>query len=50
MFNQIINTHELKEMKLVGTKFTWSNNIHDPTLEKLDSSNLWILGTGPSPL
>jgi len=37
-------------MKLVGSKFTSSSNIHDPTLEKLDSSYLWILGTGPSPL
>lgn len=26
MFNHIINTHELRELHLVGGRYTWSNN------------------------
>ena len=36
MFNHIINTYELRELGLLGGKFTWSNNQQRPTLEKLD--------------
>jgi hypothetical protein len=36
MFNWIINTYGLREIALVGGKFTWSNNHDLPTLEKLD--------------
>ena len=35
-FNHIINTYELRELGLLGGKFTWSNNQQRPTLEKLD--------------
>jgi hypothetical protein len=36
MFNWIINTYELRDLPLNGGIYTWSNNQHDPTLEKLD--------------
>lgn len=36
VFNQIINSYELRELPLSGGKFTWSNNRENPTLEKLD--------------
>lgn len=36
MFNQIINTYELRDIHLSGGKYTWSNNQSIPTLEKLD--------------
>lgn len=36
MFNIIINTYALRDLPLIGGKFTWSNNRADPTLEKLD--------------
>jgi hypothetical protein len=36
MFNWIINSYGLREIALVGGKFTWSNNHDLPTLEKLD--------------
>jgi hypothetical protein len=36
MFNWIINSYGLREIALVGGKFTWSNNHDIPTLEKLD--------------
>jgi hypothetical protein len=36
VFNLIINSYELRELPLFGGKFTWSNNRHNPTLEKLD--------------
>ena len=36
LFNWVINTHELREVDLIGGKYTWSNNQQDPILEKLD--------------
>jgi endonuclease/exonuclease/phosphatase family metal-dependent hydrolase len=36
MFNAIINTHALREIRLSGGQFTWSNNHKNPTLAKLD--------------
>jgi hypothetical protein len=36
VFNQIINSYELRELPLSGGKYTWSNNRNNPTLEKLD--------------
>jgi hypothetical protein len=36
MFNWIINSFELRDLPLIGGKFTWSNNQSEPTLERLD--------------
>jgi hypothetical protein len=36
VFNSIINTFELIDIKMCGGKFTWSNNQSNPTLERLD--------------
>jgi endonuclease/exonuclease/phosphatase family metal-dependent hydrolase len=36
MFNWIINTHELRDLPLIGGMYTWSNNHKEPTLERLD--------------
>jgi hypothetical protein len=33
-FNSIIEVSGLKEVKLIGRKFTWANNLPDPTLAK----------------
>ena len=30
-FNWVINTHELRDLPLVGRMYTWSNNQQDPT-------------------
>jgi hypothetical protein len=35
-FNFIIEISGLKEVKLIGRKYTWANNLPDPTFEKLD--------------
>lgn len=35
-FNLIINIYELRELPLIGGKFTQSNNRKEPTLERLD--------------
>jgi exonuclease III len=36
VFNQIINSYDLRDLPLSSGKFTWSNNRKNPTLEKLD--------------
>lgn len=36
MFNRIVNTYSLRELPLLGGKYTWSNNRNNLTLEKLD--------------
>lgn len=36
MFNAIIEQAGLRELPLNGRKFTWPNNLPDPTYEKLD--------------
>lgn len=36
VFNAIIEHAGLRELPLNGRKFTWANNLHDPTYEKLD--------------
>jgi hypothetical protein len=35
-FNSIIEISGLKEVKLIGRKYTWANNLLEPTFEKLD--------------
>jgi hypothetical protein len=34
MFNWIINSFELRDLPLIGGKYTWSNNQSEPTSEK----------------
>lgn len=36
MFNLIINSHDLREISMMGGKYTWRNNQKNPMLEKLD--------------
>ena len=36
MFNTIIESLDLREIKLSGRKFTWANALPNPTYEKLD--------------
>ena len=36
MFNAVIEQARLRELPLNGRKFTWANNLADPTYEKLD--------------
>ena len=36
VFNQIMNSYDLRDLPLSGGKFTWSNNRKNPTLKKLD--------------
>jgi hypothetical protein len=36
LFNSIIDLHDLIELELSGTLYTWSNNRNPPTYEKLD--------------
>ena len=36
LFNAIIDAFNLKELDLSGRKFTWANNLQNPTFEKLD--------------
>ena len=36
MFNTIIESLDLREIELSGRKFTWANNLPNPTFEKLD--------------
>ncbi|CAN6218645.1 unnamed protein product [Urochloa humidicola] len=36
IFNLIINTYGLRDLDMVGGKYTWSNNQANPTLERLD--------------
>ena len=36
LFNSIIHLNELREIKMTGGQYTWSNNQAIPTLEKLD--------------
>ena len=41
IFNAIIDSNGLKEVKLLGRKYTWANNLEEPTYDKLDR----VLGT-----
>lgn len=41
-FRRFINTYELKELDLQGRRFIWSNEQHNPTLERLDRVFVWI--------
>jgi len=36
LFNNIISIYELIDIHMVGGRFTWSNNLDVPTLERLD--------------
>ena len=36
LFSRLINTYELRDLQLTGRKYTWGNNQHNPTLERLD--------------
>jgi hypothetical protein len=36
LFNAIIDGLNLKEIQLTGWKYTWANNLANPTFEKLD--------------
>ena len=36
MFNAIIESLDLREIHLSGRRFTWANNLENPTYEKLD--------------
>lgn len=47
-FSRLLNEVELKEIALVGRKFTWSNERSGPTLVRLDSVLHHGLG-GPIP-
>jgi hypothetical protein len=45
----IIEVSGLKEVKLIGRKFTWANNLPDPTLAKTrQSSSFYRVGPGLS--
>jgi hypothetical protein len=50
-FNSFIEISGLKEVKLMGRKYTWANNLLEPTFEKLervlvsserDMTSLWL--------
>jgi hypothetical protein len=36
LFNAVIDTLNLRELELTGTKFTWANRLQNQTFEKLD--------------
>jgi hypothetical protein len=36
MFNVVIDGLNLKELQMSGRKYTWENNLSNPTFEKLD--------------
>jgi hypothetical protein len=36
LFNAVIDGLNLKEIQLTGQKYTWANNLANPTFEKLD--------------
>lgn len=36
LFNVVINSYCLREIKIIEGKYTWSNKQKNPTLEKLD--------------
>jgi len=36
LFNAVIDSLNLRELELTGRKFTWANNLHNQTFEKLD--------------
>ncbi|BAS88086.1 Os04g0204200, partial [Oryza sativa Japonica Group] len=36
LFNEVINSLNLREIDLSGRQFTWANNLENPTYEKLD--------------
>jgi hypothetical protein len=36
LFNAVIDSLDLREVAMVGQKFTWANSLPDPTDEKLD--------------
>ena len=36
MFNAIIETLNLRELEMMGRKYTWANYVEVPTFEKLD--------------
>jgi hypothetical protein len=36
LFNVVIDSLNLRELKMYGRKFTWANNLASPTFEKLD--------------
>jgi hypothetical protein len=35
LFNVVIDELNLRELEMSGRKFTWANNLHNPTYEKL---------------
>jgi hypothetical protein len=41
-FNSIIEISGLKEVKLIGRKYTWANNLPEPTFEKLDRVLIFV--------
>jgi len=36
LFNDVIDSFDLREIELTGRQFTWANFLTDPTYEKLD--------------
>jgi hypothetical protein len=36
LFNDVIDTLNLRELEMAGRKFTWANNLQNQTFEKLD--------------
>lgn len=36
MFNAIIESLDLREIDLIGTQYTWANNLENPMYENLD--------------
>ena len=46
MFNLVINSYELRDLPLIGEKYTWSNNQQDSTIEKLDRILINFLSLG----
>jgi hypothetical protein len=36
LFNDVINSLNLRELALSGRQFTWANRLQNPTYEKLD--------------
>jgi hypothetical protein len=36
LFNAVIDDLDLRELEMMGRKYTWANNLTSPTFEKLD--------------
>jgi hypothetical protein len=36
LFNDVIDSLDLREASMIGRQFTWANNLPEPTYEKLD--------------